>query len=189
MNFQPCIIFPPFLEAGNYCLLWLWGFTARNRYASVTTMCVSVHCIGRAFISGSCDIVVEVYCLQVLAILAVISMREHLFNFKFKTYFYKVEEYQYAVGKQVSYFWFPNFFLAMLKGLSRFFSWATVYTDILQQTQQYQTVLYITCNIMCTMLNTNIYILHVIIYIPMYIHIVRYGTDSRLKIIKHSLLH
>ena len=66
----------------------VYGVT-RKRYASVTTRCVSVRCIGnnvslygRALISGSCDIVVEVNCLQVLVILAVISIREHLFNFR-----------------------------------------------------------------------------------------------------------
>ena len=55
----------------------------------MTTRCVSVRCIGNnvslygmALISGSCDIVVEVNCLQVLVILAVISIREHLFNFR-----------------------------------------------------------------------------------------------------------
>ena len=57
----------------------------------MTTRCVLVRCIGNnvslygmVLISGSCDIVVEVNCSQVLVILAVISMHEHLFNFKFK---------------------------------------------------------------------------------------------------------
>ena len=57
----------------------------------MTTRCVSVRCIGnnvslygRALINGSCDIIVELNCLQVLVILAVISIREHLFNFKCK---------------------------------------------------------------------------------------------------------